>query len=285
MSEQVRIVSEELGEWNRRFGVELADGARVETVLYRGDTLCVSSQVGCAIGCPFCASGAQGLGRQLSLGELRSEVESVEARGHRVERVTVSGVGEPLHNLRAVAPFLLEMRDRGTPASVTTSGGPLSRLGELLGGPHNGVTISVHAGEESTRARLVPRGPALGPLFDALSEILPTLSGRRRKKVALAYLVLEGENDAGAEIDAFIRRALPLERHVHLFAYNPIEGGGRRRAPRERYQAIHDRMREAGLVVRMSSKARTEANGGCGTLVALQRGGGGNSGRAPLSVT
>lgn len=272
MSPVVRLVSEEVGEWNRRFGVELADGARVEAVLYRGDSLCVSSQVGCAVGCPFCASGAWGLGRNLSLEELRAQVESVEARGHRVERVTLSGVGEPLHNLRAVAPFLEEMRERRTPASLTTSGGPLTRLDDLLRAPHNGVTISVHAGQESTRARLVPRGPALGPLFETLGEILPSLSGGRRKKVAFAYLALEGENDSDAEIDAFIERALPFGRHVYLFAYNPIAKSSRRRLSGERYQAIYDRMRDAGLIARMSSQARIESNGGCGTLVALRQG-------------
>ncbi len=276
----VRLVSEEVGEWNRRFGVELADGARVEAVLYRGDSLCISSQVGCAVGCPFCASGAWGLGRNLSLEELRAQLEQVEARGHKVERVTLSGVGEPLHNLRAVAPFLQEMHDRRTPASLTTSGGPLKFLEELLRAPHNGVTLSVHAGQESTRARLVPRGPALAPLFEALKTILPTLSGSRRKKVAFAYLALEGENDSEDEVDAFIERVLPFGRHVYLFAYNPVSGSARRRLSRDRYQAIYDRMREAGLVARMSSQARIESNGGCGTLVALR-----TSGERPQAST
>jgi 23S rRNA (adenine2503-C2)-methyltransferase len=154
--------------------------------------------------------------------------------------------------------------------SLTSSGGPLARLAEWLPAPHNGLTLSVHAGSEATRARLVPRGPALAPLFALLAERLPALTRKRRKKLALAYLLLAGENDDDAELDAFIARARPLGLAVHLYAYNPVPTSSQRTADRARYEQIYQRMREAGLTVRMSSQARIEANGGCGTLVAAR---------------
>ena len=268
----VRLGEEHIGVQNRRFVVILNDESRVEAVLYRGDTLCISSQVGCAVGCPFCASGADGLMRPLTLDELRGQVEAVRAASHAVRRVTVSGVGEPLHAADAVAGFIDWCRAEEVGPSLTTSGGPVKQLRRFLADvPHNGLTISVHAGTEAARARLVPKGPSLSRLFDTLQSALPELSNNRRKKTALAYLLLAGDNDDDAEIDAFADRAAPLGQPVHLYAFNPVPTSDRRAATRARYEAVYERLVAHGLRVRMSSKARVEANGGCGTLVALGR--------------
>ncbi len=265
----MQLVEVAASTFNRRFRVELDDGAAVEAVHYRGDTLCVSSQVGCAVGCPFCASGARGLARPLALEELWAQVTQVRQLGHAVLRATVSGVGEPLHNHENVRAFVLRGREQGLGVSLTTSGGPLARLAEWLSLPHNGLTISVHAGSEATRAALVPKAPALAPLFELLTTHLPGLSRARLKKTALAYLLTD-RNSSDDEIAAFVARVKPLGLTVHLFAYNAVPASPQRALPRARYEEIYRQMRQAGLLVRMSSQARTEANGGCGTLVALR---------------
>jgi 23S rRNA (adenine2503-C2)-methyltransferase len=267
----MQLVEVSVGTFNRRFRVDLDDGAAVEAVHYRGDTLCVSSQVGCGVRCPFCASGANGLQRSLSSEELWQQVAQVRARGLTVERVTVSGVGEPLHNHRAVGDFVLRCRKERIAPSLTTSGGPLERLREWLELPHNGLTLSIHSGTEPTRAKLVPHAPALQDLFALLAQEVPRLSRSRRKKVALAYLLVAGENDSDAELDAFTERARTLMLTVHLYAFNPVSTSPHRPVERERYEQVYARMREAGLLVRMSSQARIEANGGCGTLIALRK--------------
>lgn len=274
----VSIVSEHAGVSNRRFVCHLEGGDEVEAVLYRGDTLCVSSQVGCAVRCPFCASGANGLGRGLGLDELVGQVEAVRGLpgNDRLRRVTVSGVGEPLHNPAALDAFLAWCRGEGLGMSLTTSGGPTRRLRAWLHAPHNGLTLSVHAGTEATRARLVPKGPTLGELFSVLADELPRMTGRRRRKLALAYLMVAGENDGEAEVDAFLDRVVDVglprtEAMVHLYAFNPVPTAPYQRVDPARYQAVYDRMSARGLRVRMSSQARVEANGGCGTLVALRR--------------
>ncbi len=267
----VTLEAEHVSAWNRRFAVRLADGAEVEAVLYRGDTLCVSCQVGCAVRCPFCASGAAGLARPLSLDELKGQVHAVEARGHALGGVTVSGVGEPLHNPVAVEAFIRWCHARGTRVTLTTSGGPIARLDAFLRDvPHQGLTLSVHAGTEPVRARLVPHAPDLASLFSTLGAALPTLTRRRRKRIALAYLLLAGENDGDAELDAFAARARPLGVSVHLYAHNAVPTSELGSPGRAAYEAAHARLVEAGLTVRMSSQARLEANGGCGTLVALR---------------
>jgi 23S rRNA (adenine2503-C2)-methyltransferase len=267
----LRLLEPSTSPWNVKWPVELDDGNEVEAVLYRGDTLCISSQVGCAVRCPFCASGANGLGRSLGYDELVQQVAAVEAAGHLVRRVTVSGVGEPLHNAANVIRFLDFARARRTPASVTTTGGPLPRLVELLAAPHNGVTISVHAGTDAVRARMVPNGPSLGSLLATLGDAVPTMTRSRRKKIALAYLLVDGRNDGDAELEAFAALVRPLGVPVHLYALNPVPTSSERAAPRSRYEAAYALLRGAGLVVRMSSQARIDANGGCGTLVAARK--------------
>ncbi len=262
------VEREERSTSNRRFGLRLADGSRIEAVLYRGDTLCLSTQVGCAVRCPFCASGSRGLGRHLSLQELQAQVEVVAQRA-TLRRLTLSGIGEPLHNHAATTALLHWARTQGLPTSVTTSGGPLPRLRQWLRLPHNGLTVSVHAGSETVRARAVPKGPPLAALFATLGEELPSLSARKRKKTALAYLLVAGLNDTDEELDAFAARAAPLGARVHLYALNPTDASPLRPVGRARYEAAYERLRAAGLRVQRSSKARTERNGGCGTLLAL----------------
>jgi 23S rRNA (adenine2503-C2)-methyltransferase len=267
----MELVEVGVSTFNRRFRVELSDGASVEAVHYRGDSLCVSSQVGCAVGCIFCASGAYGLARPLSADELWQQLALVRARGLGVKRVTVSGVGEPLHNHRAVVDFVLRCRREQVAPSLTTSGGPIERLVEWFGLPHNGLTLSVHAGTETTRARLVPRGPTLAALADCLMRELPKQSRSRCKKLALAYLLVGDENDSDAELEAFVQSFGGFGLSVHLYAFNPVPTNAHRGVTRARYESAYERLRARGLVVRMSSQARVEENGGCGTLVALKR--------------
>ena len=263
----VQLVAEHSQGGNRRFVVQLDDGARVESVVYRGDTLCVSSQVGCAVACPFCASGARGFSRNLTLDEMLGQIDAVQALGVDLSRVTVSGVGEPLHNT-ALLDFISLCRARRLGPSVTTTGGPLSRLAALLRSHHNGVTLSIHAGTEAARSKVVPHGPALEPLFAALEKELPSLSGRRKRRLALAYLMVAGLNDSEAELAAFSSRVAPLGIDVHLYDYNPVPTSRFEAVSRQAYEAAYDQLCAAGLRVRMSSKARLESNGGCGTLVA-----------------
>lgn len=266
----VEVISEHVSASNRRFVVRLSDGALVESVLYRGDTLCVSSQVGCAVACPFCASGANGFGRNLRFEELTGQVEQIAFRVPGIVRATVSGVGEPLHNHVSVQRFVTWCRERRIGPSLTTSGGPLSRLREWIHAHHNGLTISVHSGTERVRVQAVPRGPSLDDLFATLRDELPRATSSRRKKLALAYLLIDGLNDSQDEIDAFIERALPLRLMTHLYDHNPVPTSALHGVGGARYSQVYERMTRAGLRVRMSSKARLEANGGCGTLVAVQ---------------
>lgn len=272
----MQLLAEHDAQDNRRFLLGLEDGGRVEAVIYRGDSLCISAQVGCAVGCPFCASGAQGLDRPLSFAELREQVEVVksllEPQDAEILRVTVSGVGEPLHNQAAVEELCAWCAQQGLTMSITTSGGPLRYLERwIMDIPHRGLTISVHAGTQGVREVMVPRGPSLDALFETLAQSLGKITNARKKKIALAYLVIKGINDHDEEIDAFIARVQPLGLKTHLYRYNPVPTSDLAGVTMERYYEIADRIRAQGIQVRRSSQARTRANGGCGTLVAKLR--------------
>ncbi|TPV94659.1 MAG: radical SAM protein [Myxococcales bacterium FL481] len=267
----LEVLDDISGEGNRRFRLGLRDGAAVEAVVYGGDALCISSQVGCAVACPFCASGARGFGRNLELDELVGQVMTVRGLVNGIVRVTVSGIGEPLHNHQRVVAFTEWARTVGLPVSLTTSGGPLARLRPWLElHPHRGLTISVHAGTEAVRAQMVPHGPSLTALFGVLGQTVPGLGRGRRRKVALAYLLMAGINDHEAEIDAFVERVRSLRLKLHLYAFNPVPTNDLEPASEARYQQIAARLRGDGFDVRRSSQARRRANGGCGTLVAAR---------------
>lgn len=267
----VQLIAEHQGGDNRRWEVRLDDDARVEAVLYRGDSLCVSSQVGCAVSCPFCASGAHGFGRNLELEELVGQVMAVKDTGAQVSRVTVSGVGEPLHNHHNVASFARWCADRDLGLTLTTSGGPLRRLREWMELPHRGLTLSIHAGTEETRAKMVPKGPPLAQLFDTVRDELGRISNMRRKRLALAYLLIKDRNDSDEEFDAFLDRVDGLGIKIHLYAYNPVPTNDLQGITESRYTELYQRVRDRGLDVRKSSQARVQENGGCGTLVAVRR--------------
>jgi len=265
----VRLVPQQNSAFNRRFAVELDDGAVVESVLYREHTLCVSCQVGCVVGCPFCASGRPGLLRNLRHDEMVEQVRRARDEAPGLRRVTISGVGEPLHNADVVGSFIRWCRDERLAPSVTTSGGPTVKLRALFDLPHNGLTISVHAGTEGVRRRLVPRGPTLDALCVTVADGVRELSRSRRRRVSLAYLLLEGWNDGDEETAEFARRAKQVGTSVYLYRLNRVPGGAFRPASELRYQEVYEAWRRAGLEVRRSSLARVEDNGGCGTLLAF----------------
>jgi len=152
-------------------------------------------------------------------------------------------------------------REPPTAGEPDELGGPVRLVPELLALPHNGVTVSVHAGDEQTRARLVPHGPSLGALWGALEPAVHAMSSSRRRKTALAYLLLADENDGDAELDAFAERARPLGLSVHLYAHNRVPELAARAVTRARYLEAYARLTAHGLRVRMSSQARLESNG------------------------
>ncbi|ADD67943.1 Radical SAM domain protein [Denitrovibrio acetiphilus DSM 12809] len=242
--------------------LELSDGFCLETVYYESGTLCISTQAGCRMACPFCASGRVGLKRNLSSDELFTQVEL--HKGNDIKRVTLSGIGEPLDNFEVVKEFI---KKSGYPVSVTTSVPDTEKLKELLKLSHNGVMLSFHAGFDETRKKLIPKACQLDEIFHAVSEVWSEISVNKRKKVGFNYMLLDGINDSAEELDAFAGQVTNFkEVTVHLLVCNDVSGSSFKSPSVCVFTDAYELLRNNGLNVRRANNWRKSSNGGCGTL-------------------
>lgn len=251
---------------NFKYPVVLNDGSVIEAVYYDSGTLCVSSQAGCALACPFCASGSQGLKRQLSAVEMHLQLQSLRQSGREPRRLTISGIGEPLHNWENVRSFMTDCRKQGLGVSVTTTGVATLHLEELIKLSGNGVMISLHAARPEIHRQLIPNGPDFRLLCAEIERIYPLLSRRQRRKVGINYLLFSGVNDQ--EDDLFALQEL-MQRWqdftLHLLRYNPVAGMDFQSNP-DTMDQWHDYLQKKGVSVRRPNRWRSSADGGCGTL-------------------
>ena len=276
-----------------------ADGSLVETVLMpygRRLTVCISSQVGCAVGCAFCATGAMGFGRNLTTAEIVDQLRAAVGTakdGRRITNVVYMGMGEPLLNLGSVldsvrvltAPSGLGLGHRAL--SISTVGIPSGILRLARTEPQVNLALSLHAADEVTRALLIPDG-----FRHALTDILEAAWQHfevTRRKLLVEYVLIAGVNDS---VDDAKRLAALLRGHVvtvNLLTWNPVRPGdvqriapagagnaGRREAPWPRrtfvpsspqaVTAFRVALRAAHIeaVVRQSKGAGIEA--ACGQL-------------------
>ena len=249
---------------NRLFIFELKDGLRIESVHYRDDTLCVSTQVGCPVVCAFCASGQKGLIRNLSAEEILGQYRIVSSL-LPVKRIAVAGIGEPLSNWENVrSAFWLFKRD-SLKVSFYTSGYPLERLSELIDLPHSGVTVSLHFLSDEKRKRFMPRTGGSRELLEFLRGKVGSLTRKKRSKISLGYVLFRDLNDSEEDLGQLTDWALELGISVTLLRYN--ETGGFLPADEERYEHFFRYMRNRGVKVTLSTRFRRDKIGGCGTLV------------------
>ena len=248
---------------NRLITFELEDGHLIEAVHYRGDTLCISTQVGCHVKCTFCASGRRGLVRNLSYEEVVGQYEIAQDM-FPVRRIAVAGIGEPLANWENVKRAFELFKARGLKVSFYTSGFPLGNLSQLLDLPHNGVSVSVHSLDPKRRREIMPLGGNVLHLIEFLKMKLPQLTRKRRKKVSLAYLLLKGVNDYKEDLLRLGQLALELGVGVTLLYYNKV--GDLEPVSEEDYERAFRLLRGMGVRVTLSTRFRKDRLGGCGTL-------------------
>lgn len=260
----VKIIKDEL---NILFELQTEDGYTVEAVHYRGNTLCVSSQVGCSVRCSFCASGMKGLVRDLSFDEIVGQYRLAVENGFEVKNITFAGIGEPLLNWENVKQAFEYFKALGIKVSFYTTGFPVSNFEKLLKLNHNGVNLSLHATEESKRKELIPNSHRIEQILEVLENHLATLSSRKRKLYSLGYLLIKGVNDSQQEIENLINIAKRLGLSVSLLKYNEIEGIDYKTTPDREYEDIFLKLRQHGIKTTLSNRYRTRKIGGCGTLM------------------
>ncbi len=267
----------------------LADGSLIESVLmhYPGrgarrerNTLCISSQAGCAVGCPFCATGELGFGRDLSVAEIVDQVRHARRRlaaaGRHLTNLVFMGMGEPLLNLDAVlgaAEALTDPARYGLGArhiTISTSGvvPGMERLAKLK--PQWTLAVSLHAARNPLRDLLVPlnrRWPVERVVAAARDYARAT--GRR---VSYEYVMIDGINDTPADADALAALLRGTAAHVNCIPMNPVAHTPWQASRPERVEGFASRLLAAGVGVTVRRNRGQEVGAACGQLAAERAG-------------
>jgi 23S rRNA (adenine2503-C2)-methyltransferase len=260
----------------------LAARGEIECVLLRSGvrrTICISTQVGCGMGCRFCASGLDGLERNLTTGEI---VEQMLRLGHllateeRISHLVVMGMGEPLANLDALLPALDEAR-RPDGLGISTRRITISTVG-LPGGidrlaqtnSHYRLAISLHAPNDPLRTRLVPTNGSTGlnAILEAADRYFQ-VSGRR---MTFEYVLLANTNDQAEDARQLAQLLSGREALINIIPYNRVEGLPYRTPPAEQQQLFCSILESAGLRVRLRHRRGNRIDAACGQLRRQMRG-------------
>jgi len=263
--------------------LRLRDGERIEAVHMPRDvrnprvTLCISSQVGCAMGCTFCATGAMGIRRNLSAGEIVGQVLSLirtlgPAQPHAITLVFM-GMGEPLHNLdnvhRAIRilnhPWGLNISTRRITVSTSGLVPAIERLSGLR--PRPWLALSLNATTDEARSRVMPVNRVWG--LERLREALGAWGLAPGEKFLLEYVLLAGENDSVEDADRLADWLGEL-RHGHninLIRMNEHAASTFRQPGEERLQAFLDRLKSRGCFVTVRKSRGRDVQGACGQLL------------------
>ena len=269
-----RIESRHPGEdGSERLLVRLADGQMAETVLLPRDGVCVSTQIGCAVGCVFCMTGTTGLIRQVGSAEIVAQV--VLARRLRpVKKVVFMGMGEPAHNLDNVLEAIELL---GTLGGIGHKELVLSTVGdervfERL--PQQRVkpalALSLHSTDAARRAHLLPRAPAIAPadLVDA-ADRYARASGYPAQ---VQWTLLAGVNDGDDELQGLVQLLRGRHLMLNLIPFNSVDGSGYERPAWAHAAEMTRQLNRAGVLTRLRRSAAQDVDGGCGQLRARSGG-------------
>ena len=251
----------------QRLLLQLADGRSVESVLLPRDGLCVSTQVGCAVGCVFCMTGRDGLQRQLGSAEIVAQVALARAR-RSVSKVVFMGMGEPAHNLDAVLDAIELL---GTAGGIAHKKLVLSTVGDRLvferlplGHVRPALSLSLHSTQPARRAQLLPRAPRIEPA--ELVERADRYARGSGYPVQYQWTLLEGINDGDDEVDGIARLLAGRYAVMNLIPYNRVPQLPYRRPPWELAAAMARALHRRGVLTKLRRSAAQDVDGGCGQL-------------------
>ncbi len=278
--ETVRVLGSE--DTTRKFLFRLGDGNLIESVLIpaspalygeRSDrrTICVSTQVGCAYGCKFCASGLDGFSRNLDASEIVQQLLAVEkASGERIDNVVFMGMGEPLANfanvVRAIriinAPWGLEIGARHI--TISTSG-LAPQIKKLADEPlQSRLAISFHGATDEVRNRIMPvnRKFDLTTLLDACDYY----ASKKKQRIYFEYILIAGVNDSEEQAHLLAGHARRIGARINLIPYNTVEGLDWSRPSREKQERFLAIVRSHDVVATLRREKGHDIEAACGQL-------------------
>jgi 23S rRNA (adenine2503-C2)-methyltransferase len=266
----------------RKYLFKLADGALIESVLIPASpalygeasdrrTICISTQVGCAYGCKFCASGLDGWSRNLTAGEIVEQVVRVEElSGEKIHNIVFMGMGEPLANfkklMRAIeiinAPWGVGLGARHI--TISTSG-LAPQIRELAEQPLQvRLAISLHGATDSVREKIMPvnRKYPLAELLDACAYYIE----RKKQRLSFEYILIENVNDRPEDAAALVRIARRLKAKVNCIPYNTVEGLAWQRPSKSRQDAFMAVLEAARIPATIRREKGHDIAAACGQL-------------------
>ena len=266
------FVSSEDG--TRKFLWKLEDGNAVETVLMRykyGDSVCISTQVGCRQGCAFCASTLGGLVRDLDAGEMLDEVLfTVKESGGTLHSIVLMGIGEPLDNFGNVSRFLKRINsdkgmNLGSRHITLSTCGLIDRFDDLadLNMQFN-LAISLHATDDETRKRIMPVANRFG--FDDVIEAARNYFLKTGRRVTFEYALIKGVNDSPAQAEKLADIALYVQAHVNLIGLNYVEERALLPTDDKDIKIFYNILKNRNVPVSIRRKLGSDVNASCGQL-------------------
>lgn len=256
-----------------------ASGLLTESVILRiatgRTTLCVSSQVGCAAACRFCATGTMGIARSLSEAEILDQVfqagQLLAAEGRRLRNVVFMGMGEPFHNEDALVRVIERLTDPAwfnlSPRKilVSTVGITDGMLRFARRFPTVGLALSLHSVRDEPRLSIMPIAKRY-PLPE-LRQTLVQVNALQDRPVMLEYLMLDGINDTDADAAALIEWTDGLDVHLNLIPFNPVDGAMLQGSSAQRCSQFSDALKAAGRTTTLRHSLGRDIEAACGQLV------------------
>jgi 23S rRNA (adenine2503-C2)-methyltransferase len=255
----------------------LPDGAQVEAVLMRYEkrrTLCISTQAGCAMGCPFCATGQGGLARNLSAGEIVGQVlyyaRLLAAEDQRVTNIVFMGMGEPLANYAATWTAIRHLNDPtgfglGARAMTLSTVGLVPAMRHMIREPEQvGLAVSLHAPTDELRDELVPinRRYPLAQLMQACRDYVNTT----HRRITFEYALMDGINDSDHQAHQFADLIGNLLAHVNLIPLNPTSDSPYQGSSDARVRGFQAALQRKGISTTVRLRRGTDIQAGCGQL-------------------
>lgn len=254
-------------------------GLLTESVILRiasgRTTLCVSSQIGCAAACRFCATGTMGIARSLTAPEILDQVfqagQLLAAEGRRPRNVVFMGMGEPFHNEETLVEVIERLIDPAwfnlSPKKilVSTVGITDGMLRFARRFPSVGLALSLHSVRDEPRQSIMPIAKRY-PL-DTLQRTLREVNALQDRPVMLEYLMLDGVNDTDEDAEALIAWTEGLDVHLNLIPFNPVDDAPLQGTPRARCLAFGDQLKAAGRKTTLRHSLGRDIEAACGQLV------------------
>ena len=269
------VLKQESKDGTVKFLFELKDGNRIETVLMKynyGNSICVSSQAGCRMGCTFCASGKLGLVRDLTAGEMADQIIQAEKlTGLKVNHVVVMGTGEPFDNYENLSEFIRRINSRdgqgiGMRNITVSTSGIIPKIKEFAAVfPQVNLAVSLHAPTDELRNKTMPinKKYPVGLLINACREYTE-LTGRR---ITFEYAVISGFNDTDEYISKLAELLSGMLCHVNLIPLNEIQPGqDLKGGSRQRARQIASMLESHGIPATVRRSLGDDIDAACGQL-------------------